>query len=415
MLPGFGMNEDAAIRGRAEGGRPWRDLREDLLGTCTEAIIAAAGAGNITGILLSGSFCTNEESVAFENGKPVLLSDVDIVVVVHSIEVLGDLFERRDEIGSACEDMVEDVCFIGHVEVGVLHVEELSKLPPRPGVFDMRAAGRMLYGDESILERIPLYEPSQIGGRESIILIENRIIPHLRAVPAAASEETGDRYRFLYQICRAYTDIATAALGLAGLYRTGYLNRLEPLRGGDTGSRLHTLVSDALVERIDRWTRFKIAPSAEIPGRTGGTVAPEELWERSASDLLDTWMKGETLVQGIQSSDDAGGIDRLLGARSISGTRRDKLRSWKGYLSRLPVGERLRLAACTGKILLDAGPLDLVREYGVRLLGYRLEGGGGSEVPAPPGGFPYGGGDWSQAVRDLYDVWAELVFGRKGA
>ncbi|UCF05952.1 MAG: hypothetical protein JSV33_02635 [bacterium] len=409
------MNEDAGIREQAESRHRWRDRREDLLRICTDEITASIGVQHITGIFLCGSFCTNEESVVFEDEKPFLLSDVDIVVVVHSVQVLREVFERRGEIGSACEDLIPDVRFVGHVEVGVLHIEELSKLPPRPGVYDMRVAGRMLHGDETILQHIPPYEPSRIGGRESIVLIENRIIPHLRTVPAAVFEETGDRYRFLYQICRVYTDIATAALGLAGQYRTGYLNRLDLLKWSGADERLRSLVSEALLERIDRWTGFKIIPSAGILSGAGGTVAHGDLWECSANDLLDTWMKGEAQVQGIRPGDDAGDIDRLLGSRSFYVTKRDKLRSWKAYLSHLPVEERLKLTVRLGKAFLTVGPLDLVREHGVRLLNHRLEDDGGSKVPSPPGSFPYSGGDWSQAVRDLYDVWAGIVFGRKGA
>ena len=94
---------------------------------------------------------------------------------------------------------------------------------------------------------------------------------------------------------------------------------------------------------------------------------------------------------------------------------RTHIRGWRSFLSRLPASRRILLAASLGRDLFGAGPLDIVREEGVRLLADRLARGPEAPVNGCRLGFPHHGGRWEKAAGELSSLWMEIVFGRRGA
>ncbi|MCK4236574.1 MAG: hypothetical protein KAX38_05610, partial [Candidatus Krumholzibacteria bacterium] len=354
-----------------------------------------------------------EESVVLECGSPILLSDIDLVVIVESLEAFKEFYPARSEIGSVCEKLLPGVRFLGRVEIGMVQYDYLHRLSPRPGVYDMKERGKLLYGDREILDHITSYEPFSIGGRGAVVLIENRMISFLGAYPWKACDTDEEIYRFLYEMARVYTDILTSALCLAGLYRPGYVERCKFVGEIVDNESLADLLPTELLPKIKKWTDFKIAPSTKNLGVELDERSILELWEKGASDLLGFWEKGEAFLQGPDYDTSKTSVDHLLVSRKGSGKLLEHLRNWKTFLSRLPVGRRVALAKALRKRLLSEDPMDVVREYGVRLIDHRLRYGTDREVSMPPGSFPHCGGDWRDAVSRLYSLWVEIVFGRK--
>ncbi|MFA4948352.1 MAG: hypothetical protein WC674_07595, partial [Candidatus Krumholzibacteriia bacterium] len=216
----------------------WHSRSRAFLSECACLVEDRIGSETTEAVFLCGSFAAGDESVVLETDPPVLLSDVDFVVVVKSFEALIEWSGRRVELGAACEELWRDVRFSGRVDVGVMLARDLAAMPARPGVYDMRALGKVLAGNPEILERIPAYAPADITAREAVILIENRSISLLGARLGRGRDGETEPYGFLYRIARAYTDIAAAALSIGGAYVPGYAARADLIRakagaGGD--------------------------------------------------------------------------------------------------------------------------------------------------------------------------------------
>lgn len=384
---------------------------------CARAIEKRLGAEAIEAIFVCGSFALGDESIVLETAPPVLLSDVDLVVVVKSLDALFAWTSRRSELGAACERIADDVRFSGRVDVGVMLAEDLAALPPRPGVYDMRAKGRVLSGNPRILELIPDYAPSEITAREALILIENRMIALIDSRGNAHRRPEAEPYGQWYGIARVYTDIAAAAVSIAGAYVPGYAARRDLIRmkTGRGDALFSGLLSTDIVGNIDRWTRYKLEPSIETAGVGSGPGAFDELWEEAARDVLLFWRKAATHAREPRCDlSNPLRVEELAGKRHMYRDWRNHVRGWRTVLGGVPGPRRIPCAAGLGVRLVSLSPLDAVREAGVRLLDRRLALGADSSVTGAPGGFPYHGGSWDDAAAELTCVWNNLVFGRAG-
>lgn len=341
-------------------------------------------------MFVCGSFASGDESVVLETDPPVLLSDVDLVVIVKSLQTLLEWSGRRAELGAACEELWPDIRFSGRVDVGMMLARDLAAMPAKPGVYDMRARGRVLAGDPAILGRIPAYAPADITAREAVVLVENRGVSLLGARPGTRREADVEPYAFPYLIARAYTDIAAAALSIAGAYVPGYAVRARLVRemaGPGGNGMVAALVGDALVDRIVRWTAYKLEPSLATAGLDRESRAVETIWAAAAADLVEFWKRARSAERDAARGAAIGG-----GRAGRGGIRLDHLRAWKTYLANSSAPKRLALVAALGSTLFVRTPFDVVREEGMRLLDHRVAFGAAVPVRAPRAGFPHRGG-----------------------
>jgi len=382
---------------------------------CASLIVNRIGADNVKAVYLCGSFANGEGSVALEPDKPIILSDVDIATVLGSIESHRIYFGLRDELGDACEQLMPGVVFAGRVDIGMYIPENLPKLPPSPGVFEFKYNSNTLYGDGTPLDSIPGYSRNQIGGKEAVTLVENRIISLLRTYIGEPRNTEQSVFRFMYGVGRAYTDMANSALCLSGMYMPGYEERCRFIVSRSNGFPvLRYLLSD-LVDKIELWTSFKENPTLRLLNTGTDDSSLLALWFDCARDLIRFWIRSEAMLQGRQVED-----ERVISARTLLNSRGrgtydlDNIRAWRSMFSSSSISGRFGSLLSHGLRILSCDPLDIVREYGVVLLDHRVENEEMHEVPKAPGGFPYGSRDWKEAVSELSSLWSELVFGRRG-
>jgi predicted nucleotidyltransferase len=395
----------------------WQERSRGFLSECARLIVNRIGSGTVEAVFLCGSFATGDETIVLETtAAPILLSDVDLVVIVASLANLSEWAPRRGELGAACENLMREVRFSGRVDVGVMLARDLEELPARPGVYDMRARGRVLAGNPRILELIPDYAPSDITVREALTLIGNRGVALLDSLPPAMPSGDAETFGYRYRIARVYTDIAAAALSTAGEYVPGYAARSDLIRRmiGDRDTLITSLVPPGVLADIERWTRFKLEPSIESAGSPAEPGVFEGLWEKAARDILYFWRQtaGRVLDPRRDLSDPLP-IDALAGRTGAYRDWRRHVRAWRAYLSRLPAPRRIALAAALRSNMLSANPLDVVRDEGMKLIECRLARGREARIPGARGGFPHRGGHWEGATGELCSIWNDLVFGRR--
>jgi hypothetical protein len=392
----------------------WPRRFTDFLTSCASCLVERLGAENVRTILLSGSFALNEGSVVFTDDGPIFLSDIDLVVVVPTLDALTAVYRSRSELGAACEALFPEAAFSGRIEIGVLLLSQLPHLAARPGVLDMKRYASVLWGDVASLALVPSFRAEEVPDEEALTLIENRIAAFLGSYPSPGGVETISP-AFRYGIARVYTDIATAALCLLGSYRAGYAERGRSILEGAGGPETKRLLEAALAKRIDLWTRFKLDPGAEPAGAEWDGRTPVERWGEAAADLLEFWRRAASFARSaVSDSRTPRSIDSLLRGRGGSARLADRLRFWKWYLARMPLGARVRTVARLRGMLLRRDPLELIREHGVRLVDHWMRRGAAGALES--GRYPLVSElrDWYGAAARVHALWVEVVFGRRG-
>jgi hypothetical protein len=375
-------------------GSWYTDVFPGFIEQCRDLILEEAGVESVVGLILAGSFASSEGSIVLLGGRPLFLSDIDLLLVVSSSASHARLYPRRSKIGKACEGLLPGAVFEGRIDVGVMTSDELAAMPPSPGVFDMREVGLLLHGEEGLRDRFPSFGRSEIGTGEALRLLENRMAAFLGDRPGTDRPEGRVLYSFLYGVSRVYTDIVTASMCVGGIYRSGYRARAEFLSSPES-SEMRGELGDSLSDDAVRWTRFKTEPDADKIWT--GEDRASRVWLDAAGDLL-------AVRDGIMRKDGGCG----------GGTRHrplDLLRLWKrAAADRRGIG-RLRLLA-EGP-LSGREPLEQIREASVRLIMHAVGKGTGSDIGAAPGGYPHGRGSWEDAASRTAYEWRRLVTGRE--
>ena len=361
----------------------------DFLARCGDHVLEVAGPDETAGVILLGSFATSEGAVAILDGRPVILSDIDLLLVVRSRETHAKIYPRRALIALECERLLPDAVFSGRVDLGVITQEELSSMPRSPGVFDMRESGVFLSGGELLREMMPRFSPGDIGPAEALRLLENRAASFLGCRPGTGGGGDTRRLERLYGMSRVYTDILTASLCVRGLYASGYDARKDILLRLEEGAALREGLGDSLIEDIVRWTLFKIDPTEEETWTEADTLP--RAWLAGAGDLL----AAIDLTAGMVS------VEEMPARISPASLRRMWMSAGAGVM------------ACIRGTLAGKTPDQRAREGSVRLLRHAAERGTGGRVGSAPGGYPFGRSSWEDAAAAAWSAWSCLVSGRE--
>jgi hypothetical protein len=364
-----------------------------FIDSCGRLILDEAGNSGVEGLILSGSFAAREGSVVMLGGGPVFLSDIDMLLVASSPDSHAELYRRRAAIGKACEELLPGARFEGSVDIGVMAVEELGRMPSSPGVFDMRERGVPLNGGDEILNRLPSFTADEIGAAEAVRLLENRMAAFLGNRPVTDRPEGVALFRFLYGLSRVYTDIITASLCAEKMYLPGYGARAEFITTSADAAKVRERLGGSLITDAAKWTDFKVDPDA-------GKVWKDEnsalhIWLEAAGDLL--------AVRDRISRDEDAPSESRRGYRDI-------LRSWRNIADEAGIAGKLRLFSSALVSGLDPG--EHIREESVRLVRQAAEKGTECVAAGAPGGYPHGRTSWEQAAAETSSAWRRLVSGR---
>ncbi len=384
---------------------------DTLLESCVDRILEMSGRENVTGIFLGGSFALGEGGVDRESDMLRLISDIDLLVAVPSLEIHERLHEMRRELGAACEACDDDVEFVGSIDVGVMLESEFAFMKPSPFVYDLKHHGVVLYGNGCILDAIPDYEAERIGGGEAVILLLNRILSFLGSFDASTGCPAGDRVQLMYEISKVYTDICVAVLCLSGLYTPGYAARCQRMTEAIETDGLALPVPDDMALAIKEWTGFKLSPSARILSDGAGADPVRRMWDDAAGTLFEWWSRCDSFARGDAGAESG---SAWLPSRRNAGFSIDNLRAWRRLVADWGTWRKVSLALGLGPELLSNNPIGLVHERGVRLLEQYVRTGSGEPVDPPAAAYPYPGGSWERAARDINGAWRDIVYGTGG-
>ena len=124
-------------------------VEEGLVRACRETF-----GTHLRAVVLTGSLARNEESYIYHEGKAILQSDVEALVVLHDDAPLPS----RQASRSLCQLAGEFLAARGvsvEVSLSVVHGAYLRHLPPHIYSYELRSCGVVLFGEPTILSLIP--------------------------------------------------------------------------------------------------------------------------------------------------------------------------------------------------------------------------------------------------------------------
>jgi predicted AlkP superfamily pyrophosphatase or phosphodiesterase len=203
-------------------------------------------------IILTGGFGRGEGSVISTGDSYRPLNDYDFFVACDE-----GLRANLKSLGSSLAVRIG----IDYVDIGPVHPDWIDKLSLTLFTYDLKYGSKTIWGDESLLESIPLFAPSEIPLEEGYQLLQNRIAglllglnPHMLASPHWTESESAF---LIHQIAKAAMAIGDFRLLALGDYSTSYQQRLDRILS------LHRALemSDSEIKLLERAYTFKLVPN----------------------------------------------------------------------------------------------------------------------------------------------------------
>jgi hypothetical protein len=188
-------------------------VEEGLVRACRETF-----GTHLRAVVLTGSLARNEESYIYHEGKAILQSDVEALVVLHDDAPLPS----RQASRSLCQLAGEFLAARGvsvEVSLSVVHGAYLRHLPPHIYSYELRSCGVVLFGEPTILSLIPNYSAANLSREDAWRMLSNRLIEQMSIEPSASHV----RYRSI-KLC---LDVASSMLVFFGRFDAGYRARLH--------------------------------------------------------------------------------------------------------------------------------------------------------------------------------------------
>jgi hypothetical protein len=179
-------------------------------------------------LILTGSFARGEGSFIRNKETWQALSDAEFIVVLTDSAPLPLAPEQR-EIQHKTSQALQAHDLECSLSFGFVHTDFLHGLQPSIFAFELRACGRVLSGDASVLSLIPQFRPSEIPLEDAWRLLCNRLVECLEVLGHLESQCEAVSPQDSYRIVKLYLDMCTSLLVFCGAYQPRYAQRADAL------------------------------------------------------------------------------------------------------------------------------------------------------------------------------------------
>lgn len=323
----------AAAPRQAGHGDPSCVLRQALISACA-AVAAGASPSPWRGLLLTGSVARGEPVWQRHAGRWRLCGDIDLIAISRDPRQAAVC---RPALHRALAAAIERASLQADLSLSAGGVGFLERLPPSIFSFELRTAGEVLWGERTLLTRVPRCPIAAIPREDAWRLLNNRMVELVAALaegPGAAAVLAMDKL---------YLDMTASWLLFAGGYALYALTRLhqaeqlqnrhpEAVPWGRESSwlprlRAATARRAPARRRPDAATAAGAAPTDDTPPRLATATIRE-----AASDARDLWrwelhrLGCESLAQHARSPAAGPGAAAWLAAAGAAGGVATRLR-----------------------------------------------------------------------------------------
>lgn len=198
-------------------------------------------------IVLYGSYSRNEGSFFVNRfGDLIPYNDYDILLVVNKKLPAKEIISLKNKLMEKIQ--------IRWIDLSQKTIRELRKLKPSIFNYDLKYAGKVLYGEKNILDQIPQINASTLSLEEGNILFKTRMWTFLGSLDENGFKQdlVGDSSRFFRnQMAKAVLSIVDVCLLQKGAYHYSYKQRVSSFKKLYSHKKeLCTLSEWALSEKI---------------------------------------------------------------------------------------------------------------------------------------------------------------------
>jgi len=228
-------------------------------------------------VSLLGGFARGEGSVKIENGTVLPLGDYDLLIVTsrpHFNLRINGLDELAEKFG------------MGHIDIAYVWEPRLSITGKTLFWYEVKFGSRVLYGNDALLEKIPMYNVDDINLKEGIKLLVNRLAGMFQCYRPEFSHDKPsqiEREYMIYQTVKASLACGESLLLLIRKYHPKQLVKLDKLsKSFYSELSEYSSVNPQLLSNYEKSLKFKMFPSFE--------TYPDELdfWFSTKRDVLLT-------------------------------------------------------------------------------------------------------------------------------
>jgi len=291
-----------------------------VVGEKTAKLCARYYGRSLRAVVLTGSLARDEATWVRQPAGWKLLGDAEFLLVFEA----GAALPPQPAIGLLTDELqglLRRDGILGRVQLTPAWPEYFTRLEPDIFAYELRACGRVVWGERDVLSLIPSFTPAHIPLEDAWRLLANRMIELLEAVAAIEACTGCIPERVLYCTVKLYLDMATSLLLFAGSYAPTYRERERRVKMLSASARWNggwPFPLERFAERISVTTALKL----------------DGEWRESAALGWDFWR------QGLQYA-------RLLWdwelARLVKGPPAEpSLQMMRSWMGRQPIARRLR-------------------------------------------------------------------------
>ena len=367
-------------------------------------------------VILTGSLAREEATILINDGLCRILGDAEFLLVFKRGARLPAA-RALDSLAGAVTQSLRERNIGCPVNLAAVRPNYLVGLPAHIFSYELRHAGRVVFGDENILRLVPSFSPAQIEREDAWRLLSNRLIEWLEARSKVAPQTMEPGIDLSYATVKLWMDSATSLLVFLGQYEPGYAARAERLAvlasGPVTGLPFPFAQFQAAVAEATSW---KLRPQPYPADRFGWSFCHEarrfavRLWSwelarmTGQSPNLPPLALGGTFACRTTRKQRARGwmrVAREAGAFSAWRHRRRWTRLSRGGSPR----HWIYAVAAECAIREEEHATSPVSEHPSGAWAQTLR--GFLPVPGPPAAEP--GGQWHALVRDVARNYHEFV------
>jgi hypothetical protein len=185
-------------------------------------------SGLLKGLISTGSLARDEATIVYKEESKAVRGDAEFMLVFQknaalpAMEALGGVRQRIES--DLLQQKIE--C---KIDLSAVHPTYFQRLPAHIFTYELKHCGRVIAGDEAILQSIPDYSVDELSREDAWRLLCNRLIEVLECV----EEPSGERARFSpalqYRVAKLYLDMATSLLVFVGAYAPSYRERRDAM------------------------------------------------------------------------------------------------------------------------------------------------------------------------------------------
>lgn len=248
---------------------------------CGEALGPALSAIVLTGSMARG------EATAIEQGEGArLMGDAEFFLVFKNQTPLPS-DAALVPLASKVEDQLSRRGLRCHIELTPVRLQYFRDLRPSIFGYELRACGRVVWGDPSVLSLIAPFSAADIPREDAWCLLVNRMIECLEVAPQLLEAEGRPTQDLAYRLTKLCLDMATSYLVFAGEFRPTYRARaqvLQHMAERDETVKQCPFDLRGFSQQVGRCTEFKLGSGQEPPFLCSQDEAPTRIIEE-ASDL----------------------------------------------------------------------------------------------------------------------------------